>query len=87
MLIQIQDEPPGIIIRVEGVRRQVERIVVLERVLSEQNGFAGPAGTHDSCEMFACVSHQLWKQKALEVVLSALLLRQVMKLQQSIDTH
>jgi hypothetical protein len=37
--------------------------------------------------MFACVTHQLWEQKALTVVLAALLLRQVMKLQQSIDTH
>jgi hypothetical protein len=87
MLVQFPDKPPGIIILVEGVRRQVKRIVVLKRVLSEQNGLAGPAGAHDSGEMFACVTHQYWEQKALTVVLAALLLCQVMKLQQSIDTH
>ena len=31
MLVQFPDKPPGIIIMVEGVRRQVKRIVVLER--------------------------------------------------------
>ena len=87
MQVQFPDKPTGIIIMVEGVRRQVKRIVVLERVLPEQNGLACPAGAHDSREMFACVTHQLLEQKALTVVLPALLLRQVMKLQQSIDTH
>lgn len=60
---------------------------MLKRVLSEKNGLAGPAGAHDSREMFACVTHQLWEQKALTVVLPGLLFRQVMKLQQSIDAH
>ena len=87
MLVQFPDKPPGIIILVEGVRRQVKRIVVLKRVLPEQNGLAGPAGAHDSREMFACVTHQLWEQEALALVFPALLLRQVMKLQQSIDAH
>jgi hypothetical protein len=87
MLVQFPDKPPGIIILVEGVRRQVKGIVVLERVLPEQNGLAGSASAHDSREMLACVTHQLWEQKALAVVLPALLLRQVMKLQQSIDAH
>jgi len=84
ILVQFPGKPSGIITLVEGVRRQVKRIIVLKRVLPEQNGLAGPAGTHDFREMFACITHQLREQKALTVVLPAIFLRQVMKLQQSI---
>ena len=80
MMVQFPDKLPGIIIPVEGVCRHIKRIVMLERVLPEQNGLAGPTGADNSREMLACVSRQLREQKALTLVLPALLLRQVVLL-------
>jgi hypothetical protein len=65
MLIQAADKFPGVIIAFESVRGQVEGVIVLEGILSQQNGLPGAPRTHDPDEMLAFLAHELFEEKAL----------------------